>query len=151
MSSTRSGSRWACTIAMFVAIVVVPTPPFGLNTATVPAPGGHVSSRRRVLGDRSLERWKRSSSASTRASSSRPSNGLAITSSAPASRKRIRSSTSSVWLTHRTGMAAMRRRPRISRQTSAAVLPPPTTSRMTSWCSATLAERLVGVGERVTV
>ena len=49
-----------------------------------------------MTGARSRERWKRSSSASTRASSSRASNGRAMTSSAPASRKRIRSSTSSV-------------------------------------------------------
>ena len=87
---------------MFVAIVVVPTPPFGLYTATVRGARPTRPSADRT-GARSRERWNRSSSASTRASSSRASNGLAMTSSAPASRKRIRSSTSSLGLTHMTG------------------------------------------------
>ena len=53
--------------------------------------------------DRSRDRWKRSDSASTRASSSVWSNGLVMTSSAPASSSPIRSSRSSVWATASTG------------------------------------------------
>ena len=119
--TTRSGLRWAAAIAMFVATVEVPTPPFGLWTATIRRARVTVIPSVETTALRSFDRWNRSSSASTRASSSRASNGLAMTSSAPASRKRIRSSTSSVWLTHRTGIGDSDGVARISRQTSAAV------------------------------
>ena len=105
---------------MFTAIVVVPTPPFGLKQATMcrrPPAEGSPPGR----GARSRERRKRMRSPSTRASSSRGSNGLAITSSAPASRKRTRSSTSSSWEMQRTGTPARAGVRRISAQTSTAV------------------------------
>ena len=91
-----------------------------------------------MTGARSRERWKRRSRASTRASSSRASNGRATTSSAPASRNRIRSSTFSLALTHMTGTAAIDGVARISRQISIVDFGPVVTSRMTSWCSETL-------------
>ncbi len=106
---------------MLTAIVVVPTPPFGEKQAITLRTGRSFGSWTRA-GDMSTDRWKRSSSASTRASSSRASNGLAMTSSAPASRKRMRSSTSSDWLMQRTGTADSAGVWRISRQMSAAVL-----------------------------
>ena len=95
---------------MLAAMVVVPTPPFGLNTATVRRARCIVTPSVVTIGARSRERWKRSSSASTRASSSRASNDRPMTSSAPASRKAIRSSTSSVALMHMTGHRGHRRR-----------------------------------------
>ena len=61
------------------------------------------TSRRRTSADRSRDRWKRSDRASTRASSSVWSNGLVMTSSAPASSRPIRSSRSSFWATASTG------------------------------------------------
>ena len=76
--------RWRC----WSRSVVVPTPPLGLYTATVRRAAVRVSPSAETTGARSFERWKRRSRASTRASSSRASNGRAMTSSAPASRKR---------------------------------------------------------------
>ena len=75
-----------------------------------------------------LDRWNRRSSASTLASSSRLSIGLAMTSSAPASRNMIRSSTSSAWVRHITGIDDRLGVARISRQTSAGDVPGPVTS-----------------------
>ena len=92
--STRPGAREASQLATLTAIMVVPTPPFGLKHAMMLRRAGTPSSAS-ASGARSRERWKRTSSASTRASSSRGSNGFATTSSAPASRYRTRSSTSS--------------------------------------------------------
>ena len=89
-----------------------------------------------------LERWNRRRSASTRASSSRVSNGLAMTSSAPASRNRIRSSTSSVWVRHITGIDDRLGVARISRQTSAGEVPGPVMSIMTRLWSAAPADGL---------
>ena len=88
MSSVAFGCRSAAMRARLVAMVVVPTPPLGLNTATI-APAVRVADRRRRRPRRpSLRRWKRSDSASTRASSSAWSNGFVMTSSAPASSRR---------------------------------------------------------------
>ena len=83
-----------------------------------------------------LDRWKRRRRASTRASSSRLSIGLAMTSSAPASRKLIRSSTSSTWVRHITGIADRLGVSRISRQTSAGEVPAGVTSMITRLWSA---------------
>ena len=74
-----------------------------------------------------------------------------MTSSAPASRKWIRSSTSSLVLTHMTGIAASAGVARISRQISTADFGPLATSMMTSWCSATLAKASSGSAVRVTL
>ncbi len=126
-------------MAMLVAIVVVPTPPLGLYTATVRRARCMVTPSVLTIGVSARERWKRSSRASTRASSSRASNVRAMTSSAPASRKLIRSSTSSVALTHMTGTAARAGVARTSRHSSTEDFSPPTVPRIRSWWSAAFA------------
>ena len=68
-----------------------------------------------------------------------------MTSSAPASRNRIRSSTSSAWVRHRTGIADRLGVARISRQTSAGVVAGPVTSMMTRLWSAASGDGLGGV------
>ena len=50
---------------MFVAMVVVPTPPFGLKTATVRFALVIVTPSEEMTGARSRDRWKRRSRAST--------------------------------------------------------------------------------------
>ena len=136
---------------MLVAIVVVPTPPFGLNTATVRRARCIVTPSVEMIGARSRDRWKRRSSASTRASSSRASKNRLMTSSAPASRKAIRSSTFSVELTHITGTAEIAGVARISRQTSTAAFSPVTEPRMTSWWVGTWLRASSASAPRVTV
>ena len=118
--TTWSLTRWARPTATFTATVVVPTPPFGENTAMTRRRllSRMRDHRREVPPDRSRERWKRSTSASTRASSSRGSNGRARTSSTPASRSPIRSSTSSERLTARMGTVASAGDSRMARQAS---------------------------------
>ena len=147
--------RCAATTAMLVAIVVVPTPPLGLYTATRRRGRASVRPSADTTGARSFDRWNRSSSASTRASTSRSSNGRATTSSAPASRNPIRSSTSSDAATHRIGTAAIDGVARISRHTSNPVLPvlgsTVPTSTTASWFSATLVNASSGSVVRVTV
>ncbi len=86
-----------------------------------------------------------------RASISRASNGRAMTSSAPASRKWIRSSTSWVALTHMTGIADRAGVARISRQMSTADRGPLAISMMTSCWSAALAKASSGSSVVVTV
>ena len=148
---TRSGRSLAAAIAMLVAMVDVPTPPFGLWTAMILRVRETVMPFVDTIAVRSLDRWNRSRSASIRASISRVSNGFATTSSAPASRKRIRSSTSSFWLTHRIGIDAIDGVARISRQMSIADFAPLTTSMITSWCSSTWPRASSGSAMTVTV
>ena len=86
-------------------MVVVPTPPLGLNTVmtrrALGSPIDAVASG--TTGAAPVDRSNRSDTASTRASSSTGSNGFVITSSAPASSSAIRSSMSSAWAIARTG------------------------------------------------
>jgi hypothetical protein len=77
--------------------------------------------------------------------------GRATTSSAPASRNAIRSSTSSLSPTHITGTEASAGAARRSRHTSTADLGPPVRSMMTSWCSGAFANASSGEDVRVTV
>ena len=63
----------------------------------------------------------------------------------------MRSSTSSLWPTHRIGTAASAGVERISLQTSKAVLSPVTTSMIASWWSATLPNASAGSAMVVTV
>ena len=95
---------------MFVAMVVVPTPPLGLNTATSRV-AARVADRREPTGPdlRSLEAQRER--LDPRLAAPGRSNGLAMTSSAPASRSPIRSSRSSVWAMARTGIVAVWARP----------------------------------------
>ena len=136
---------------MLTAIVVVPTPPFGLKQTTVRRAFARMIPSFAATGPRSFERWNRSSSASTRASSSRGSNGLAMTSSAPASRKAMRSSTSSDCPMHRTGIDAIVGVFRTSRQKSVADRAPVTTSRMMSWLSGAATNASSELAVEVTV
>ena len=74
-----------------------------------------------------------------------------MTSSAPASKNRIRSSTSSVWVMHRTGIEASSSFERSSRQTSAAVVDGSVTSMITRLCSAAAAITAAASAMTVTV
>ena len=85
ISRVPSGLRSPASSARLAAMVVVPTPPLGLNTDTIRRPRGSPMAVTATTAACSRERWKRSDSASTRASSSAWSNGLVMTSSAPAS------------------------------------------------------------------
>ena len=119
-----------------------PDAALGLYTATVRRGLASVSPSAEMTGASSLERWNRSSSASMRASTSRESKGRAMTSSAPASRNRMRSSTSSVAATHRIGTRPSpgSRGSRGTRRRRAASGAPVAPRSMTaSWCSATAA------------
>ena len=144
--TTRSGRRAAAAMAMLVAIGRRPDAALGaVDGDDAAAPGAWSRRPAETIGARPVERWNRSSRASTRASSSRASNGWAMTSSAPASRKRIRSSTSSVWLTHRTGIAAIAGvAPDLAADLDRRLRRPVTISMMTSWWSRRLGERVVG-------
>ncbi len=93
---------------MLTARVVVPTPPLGEKKVTI-SPDGR--PERAASG---VTRPARMSSASTFAASSWRAKPVLTTSSAPASRKAIRASTSSAGATTRTGVgsdAAARMRP----------------------------------------
>ena len=146
-----SGRPWTFAIATLVAMVVVPTPPFGLNTATVRRARAIDTPSDATTDEASRVRLNRRRSASTRASSSRLSNGLAITSSAPASRNAIRSSTASVWLMHRTGIPTNAGSARIWLHRSGAVTGPTTTSMTTSWCAGAAASVPTASAVRVTL
>ncbi len=126
-------------------MVVVPTPPFGLNTATIRRPRGSPMAVADTTGTRSRDRWKRSESASTRASSSAWSNGFVMTSSAPASRRPIRSSRSSACATARTGSWLVASSRRSSAITPATVYPAGTWSMMTRLWPLDGREQLDGV------
>ena len=74
--------------AMLVAMVVVPTPPLGLKTAIVRRARAIVRPSAEKIGPMPARPLEAQQQRLDPASSSRPSKGLAITSSAPASRKR---------------------------------------------------------------
>ena len=112
-----------------MAIVVVPTPPLGLNTETMrPPPDPPIAPAPLA---RLLERWKCSASASTRPLSSARSKGLVMTSSAPASSSAIRFSRSADWATASTGTVTDAGSARSAAMMDATVVSGGTWSRMT--------------------
>ena len=60
ISSVPPGFRSPARIARLVAMVVVPTPPFGLNTDTIRRPRGSPIAFTATRADRSFDRWNRS-------------------------------------------------------------------------------------------
>src|SRR5579862_2176210 len=147
--ATLSGSLAAIARARLTATVVVPTPPLGEKTTMRRRPSRRVELTTEVAGRSSFERRKRRSRASTRASSSRSSIGRTMTSSAPASSSRIRSSTPSLGLIARIGCSARAGMARMSRHTDATVRGAGTASTTMIWCSGAIRMPSSGSSTRV--
>ena len=133
------------TIAMFVAIIVVPTPPFGLKTVTIRR-GAVIRRHRRRLG--------RKVAGALEAQQQRLDPGLELAGVdrlEPRHRRPRPRGTDPlldlvVWLTHRTGTGATAGVPRISALNSTADFGPPTTSRIIELVLGHVGERVLGFG-----